>query len=248
MPQGSRNTSRYARDWISLPTPSCSLSWTANGNAITYGGTPAAGQLAALTAALIGFTYQVQAADAPASVADALAAAVNADGRLVAVSSGGTVTVTDASGTAIPVSGATAALGTAYRETRRQEQRLMVTCWCPTPLLRDQLAAAIDNALSGLDWLDVGDPTLARFRYFSTSESDAGTDASAYRRDLHYLVEYATIQTQVSAPMLAAIGLLHALGVDLSFGTDSPVSGVLLNADGDILTDAAGNVLVEPTP
>ena len=249
MPQGSRNTSRYGRDWQPLPAPECTLTAAATGNVVTYGGAAATGQLAAFSASEIGFVYQVQASDTPASIAAALTASINSDGRLTATSSGPAIAVTDDAGLTIPATGTTAALGTSYRETRRQEQRVMVTCWCPSPELRDQLASAIDNVLSDTDWLDVGDPVSARFRYFSTSESDAGTDASAYRRDLHYLVEYATIQTQTSAPMLASIGLLHALGVDISFGAKSPISGFMTPDGGQTLElDAAGNVLVQPTP
>ncbi len=250
MPQGSRNTSRYSRDWQPFPTPGCTLTATASGNAVTFGGIASAEQLAAFSAGRIGWVYAVQAGDTLSTIAAALAALVTSDGRLIATASGATVTVTDPTGLALPASCTTAALGSAWRETRRQEQRLMVTAWCPTPLLRDQLAAAIDNALSGIDWLAVGsDPTLTRIRYFSTSESDAGTDASAYRRDLHFLLEYPTIQTQTSAPLIYATALLHALGVDITAGTQSPISGVLSTDGGTTIeTDAAGDILVQPTP
>lgn len=250
LPGGSRNVSRYSRDWQQVAAPAApTLTASASGNTVTFGGTAAAGQLAALAAERIGWVHAVQATDTPATVTAALAAAVNADGRLQATTSGATVSVTDPLGAATPASGYTAGTGTAFRETRRQEQRILVTVWCPMPPLRDTLASAIDNALSGVDWLDTSDPTLTRLRYVGTAESDGGVNASLFRRDLTLLAEFPTIQFQTSAPVIFPIGLLHALGVDITTGTGSPISGVL-SADGGatIETDAAGNVLVQPSP
>ncbi|MCQ8239557.1 hypothetical protein [Rhizosaccharibacter radicis] len=77
----------------------------------------------------------------------------------------------------------------------------------------------------------------------SPPENDAGT----YRRDLNFLIEYLTVQT-MSAPMLAGIGLLHVLGVNIGFGGGAPIGGVQVDGTGNILTDAAGQPLVETAP
>ncbi len=224
IPGGSRDTSRYPRDWHSLPATPATLTVTSSGNVVTFGGTPGAAQLASLSAANIGYSYAVQASDTLATIASGLAAAVNADGRLVATAAGPAVTITTTGGNGKTATGYANSTGTAWRETRRQEQRMMVSIWCPTPELRDLLGGAIDNGFSDVDFIDAGDPTTTRIRYFGTSETDSGTNASLYRRDLNFLCEYPTIQTLVAAPMVFGVGTLED-GQDSTFGTLFPSTG-----------------------
>lgn len=243
LPGGSRNVSRYDREWHSIPGGAATLTATAVRNTVTYGGTAATGELASLTVGGIGFIYAVEPGDTLGIIAAAIAGAINSDGQFRATIRGPTVTVTAYNGLAIPVTGFGSSTGTAWRETRRQEQRLMVTVWCPTPALRDTLAAAIDNGMSDVDWLDAGDPTSARIRYFSTAESDAGTNASEYRRDLNFAIEYPTIQTVIAAPLIVPAGLLHIAGTLRVFSTAQPGSGIAEDGSGALLMDAAGNLL-----
>lgn len=224
MPGGSRDTSRYPRDWHSMPVAAPTLTVASSGNVVTFGGTPGAAQLASLSAANIGYSYAVQASDTLATIASALAAAVNADGRLVATAAGPAVTITTTGGNGKTAIGFANFTGTAWRETRRQEQRMMVSIWCPTPDQRDALGGAIDNGFSDVDFIDAGDPTTTRIRYFGTSETESGTNASLYQRDINFLVEYPTIQTQVSAPMVFGVGTLED-GQDSTFGTLFPSTG-----------------------
>nr|WP_321985337.1 hypothetical protein [uncultured Lichenicoccus sp.] len=223
IPGGSRDTSRYPRTWCTLPIAAPTLTVTSSGNVVTFGGTPGAAQLASLSAANIGYSYAVQASDTLASIASALASAVNADGRLVATATGPSVTITTTGGNGKTAIGYANSTGTAWRETRRQEQRMMVSIWCPTPELRDLLGGAIDNGFSDVDFIDAGDPTTTRIRYFGTSETDSGTNATLYRRDINFLVEYPTIQTQTSAPMVFGVGTLED-GADSTFGTLLPTT------------------------
>ena len=223
IPGGSRDTSRYPRDWHSLPAAPCTLTASSSGNVVTFGGTPGAAQLASLTASNIGFSYAVQASDTLATIATALAAGINADGRLQATATGPAMTITTPDGTPKPATGFANSTGTAWRETRRQEQRIMISIWCPTPNLRDALGGAIDNGLSDVDFIDAGDPTTTRFRYFGTSETDSGTNASLYRRDLNFVCEFPTIQTQTSAPMVFGVGTIEA-GEVQTFGTLEPAA------------------------
>ena len=223
IPGGSRDTSRYPRTWHTLPVAAPTLTVSSSGNVVTFGGTPGAAQLASLGVANIGYSYAVQTNDTLASIASALATAVNADGRLVATAAGPTLTITTTGGNGKTVTGFANSTGTAWRETRRQEQRMMVSIWCPTPLLRDLLGGAIDNGFSDIDFIDAGDPITTRIRYFGTSETDSGTNASLYRRDINFLVEYPTIQTQTSAPMVFGVGTIDA-GEVQTFGTLEPAA------------------------
>jgi hypothetical protein len=249
LPGGSRNTSRYARDWSAIAFAPSTIQAASTGNVVTFSGTATAGQAAGISAARIGFGYAVQSSDTPSSIAAAIATQINSDGRLTGSASGASVTVTDGYGTVIPALGVTAGAGTSQRELRRQEQRIMVTVWAPNPDLRDGLTSAIDAVLAGTDWLTLSDGTEARIRYAGTSESDQASQAELYRRDVNFTVEYATTQTGIFPQMLFPIGLLHSIGVNTAFGTNSPISGALTPDGGQtILTDAGGNILVQPSP
>ena len=223
IPGGSRDTSRYPRDWHTLPGTAPTLTASSSGNVVTFGGTPGAAQLASLSAANLGYSYAVRASDTLDSIATALATAVNADGRLLAATTGPSVTITTTGGNGKAATGFANSTGTAWRETRRQEQRMMVSIWCPTPELRDLLGGAIDNGFSDIDFIDAGDPTTTRIRYFGTSETDSGTNATLYRRDINFLVEYPTIQNAVSAPMVFDVGMIEA-GQHSTFGTLLPLA------------------------
>ncbi|MCQ8279868.1 hypothetical protein NFI95_15595 [Acetobacteraceae bacterium KSS8] len=249
-PGGSRDTSRYSRSPYPMAQIASTLTSTSGGNSVTFGGAAQAGGQAGILAAGIGFGVITQATDTPSTVAAALVAAITSDGRLNAAATGPTVTVTalDTSD-GIPSTGFTAVGQQAQSELRRQEQRIQVTAWCPTPILRDQLASLIDTALAGTDWLTLSDGSSARIRYVSTSESDASSQAALYRRDLIYVVEYPTTTTVTVPVLLFPAGVLQVSGVITTFADQQPIAGVL-SADGGatVEVDAGGNILVQPNP
>ena len=226
MPGGSRSATRYPPTWHSMPLPPCTLTVTSSGNVVTFGGTPALTQLASLTAANIGFSYVVQANDTLASIATALAGIVNADGRLVASANGPSVAVTTTGGNGKTATGFANPTGTAWRETARQQQRIRVAIYAPTPEFRDILGSAIRTGFSdpAYDFIDVGDPTTTRLQYADTVESDVGTNATLYQRFIDFLAEFPTIQTQVAAPMVFGVGNLDIDAADQTFGTLEPAA------------------------
>ena len=92
--------------------------------------------------------------------------------------------------------------GTSRFEARRQRKGIRVIFWCPDPNSRDNLASAIDALMVQTAFLALDDTTSARITYRDTSIYDQSENASLYRRDLLYDVEYATIVTQGSPSML----------------------------------------------
>lgn len=221
LPGGSRNVTRYARSWHSNPLPPCSLIASASGNVAAFGGVPSVGQLAGISAANFGASYAVQSGDTLISIAAALAAEISRFPGMAASASGAMVTVLR-NGQPVPVSSVSSSVGTEWRETRRQDQMLMVSAWCPTPDMRDAISNAIDTAMSAQDWLDAGDPVTSRITYVSTAEIDSAENASLYRRDFRFLVEYATIQTVSASPMLYPSGTLTDARVVVPIGFITP--------------------------
>lgn len=197
-----RNTTRYGRDDIEI-APAHTLTAAVAGNQVTIGGTVSTPQnVLVLCGARFVFSYSVQNADTLASIAAALAA-------MIAASFPGT----SASGSAITISGSpgivqarVAGQGQVWTEQGRQEKSFWITCWCPTPTMRDVLAPAIDLALRQLDFITMSDQGAARLRYSSSRTSDEGSKVQIYRRDLVYSVEYATA-TVTDAPEIGAIGV-----------------------------------------
>lgn len=189
-PEGmERNTTRWPRDEQLLTAPVHTLSASVAGSVVTIGGTVAVPQNVIVLCGKTAFAYAVQANDTLASIAANVAA-------LIAARFPGT----NASGPAITIAGKPglvqariASTGQVYVEQSRQEKTYWITCWCPTPVMRDTLAAAIDVALKELDFITVGvEQSQARIRYASTRVSDEGQKVQIYRRDLVYTVEYGT--------------------------------------------------------
>jgi hypothetical protein len=86
-------------------------------------------------------------------------------------------------------------------ESRRQEKDVRIICWCPSPIVRDAVAAAIDAALNKITFLPLADSTMARLIYQNTASYDQAQNALLYRRDLIYTAEYPTV-TKLEQPSM----------------------------------------------
>ncbi len=200
VPGATRNTTRYAPDW--LPDPVIpTLTVTAAGTTATFAGTADPGQLAGLLVDGTSYVHRTSLGDTPALVAATLAAALSPT-RIVTVA-GASLTIPSASSLVARI----AADATSAQELRRQRQEFRITAWCPTPDLRDAACEAVDIAFAATPFLTLADgntPSLqrARLRYASTTTFDTRQDAALYRRDLLYTVEYPTTQVATEPSML----------------------------------------------
>ncbi len=212
-PGEQRTTTRYPDEWTVAQTRPVTLVALATGNTVAFSGSADAGQLAGVLVGGTAAVHRTVAGDTPASVAAALAKALRS--VQAATASGATLTVPNA----ISLVARVAADQTGTRETRRQRVGVRVVCWCPEPKLRDATAAAIDVALSAVDFVSFPDASAGRLLYVASLPSDRAQDAGLYRRDLLYSVEFATTLTatlpsllfsdlQVTAGGLAAKSLL----------------------------------------
>ncbi len=205
VPGATRNTTRYAPDWLPDPVvPTLTASVT--GTTATFAGSADLGQLAGLLVDGTSYVHRTSQGDTPALVAATLAAAIYAT-RIV-TTQGASLTIPSAS----TLVARTAADATSAQELRRQQQEFRITAWCPTPILRDLACEAIDVAASATPFLTLADGSAARLRFASTTTFDTRQDAALYRRDLLYIVEYPTTQAVTEPSML--FGTL-GLGADL---------------------------------
>lgn len=201
-PGVERNTTRYFKDWQTLPIqPSAPLLTLAvSGRSVTVGGTIQAGDVAAVK---VGTTkaYAVASSGSLSSVATALAA-------LAAVDFAGTAAVgpviTFPAGpplyTAVGGNGAASIM-----ELRQQLRGWQITVWAPTPGQRDAVGKAIDTAFAGIERVLLPDQTNAHLIYESSRVSDANQLQQEYRRDLFYSVEYSTTITNIDQIITAIV-------------------------------------------
>jgi hypothetical protein len=202
-PDGSptRLVTPHAAVWAATAnTPS--LVATVDRLNIDFGGQAAVGQVVAVSVDGHPYVYRVVAGDTAALIAGIMAQAIRQDR---------TATLT---GPRIFVPGAhtltarVVADAAARREVRRQEQGVRVTCWCPSPALRDQAAALIDGALAASTFIMLADGTQAHVTYASTVVMDQTQNVLLYRRDIIYAAEYPTVITEVQ-PVMAIGDLLY---------------------------------------
>jgi hypothetical protein len=142
------------------------------------------------------YAYRTRSGDTPELVAASLASLMRA--RRVVNLSGATVAIAGAA----TIQGRVVADASMQQEVRRQEQDFHVTCWCPTPAMRDATSIAIDQLLSTTAFIALGDGTAGKLVYAGTTLFDQSQNARLYRRDLTYCVEYATVSTKLKPTMV----------------------------------------------
>ena len=198
VPGATRNTTRYASDWLPDPViPSLSVSVV--GTTATFAGTAGLGQIAGLLVDGHPYVHRTVHGDTPALVAATLAAAISRS--RIALNTGASVNVPGAA----TLVARTAADATTARELRRQQQQFRVVAWCPAPDLRDATCEAIDIAFAATPFLQLPGGFPARLRFAATTTLDTGQDEALYRRDLLYTVEYPTTQTVTEPSMLFGV-------------------------------------------
>ncbi len=209
-PGMGRNTTRYAPIW-SVPNPvACTLLASVSGAAVTFSGTPSAGQTVGIQ---LGYpqtmvqttpggttvaTYLVKAGDTLTLVAAGIAAQIAG-----ATSSGPVATM--------PSSLVDCFIGqpqTAALLTRQQQQAFRISCWCPSPAARDALCAVVDQAMATIEMagrFSTPDGSNCRLMYVGTYPDDKPAKDRVWRRDFRYTVEYPTTQIAVQPQMTAGI-------------------------------------------
>jgi hypothetical protein len=187
-----RNTTRFTTDIHTLNIPAPTVTATISGQTITFTGSLPTPQNIGVIIGDFSPTaktaiYPATSADTMITIAAGLAALLVTAG-IAATASGPVLTLP---ATAI-ASASVGVFGTAWQELKRQERSIQVTLWCPTPAMRDLAAPLIDVALVQNEHLLLDDGSGARLVYQRTMISDERQTVEIYRRDLVYMVEYAT--------------------------------------------------------
>jgi hypothetical protein len=207
----TRLTSRYPLTWQTATDNAPTLTTTQATVTVTFGGSGGGGQVAGVLVGPgnppTGYSYRLTASDTPATVATAFAALIPG-----ASASGPVLTI----GSGTLINAAVVADQTAWRETRRQEVGIAVTCWCPTPASRDAIGTAVDAGFANLtdafgnltQFMPLPDGSAARLRYNTNHTDDAPDFDGLWRRDLRYMAEYPTAQTLLQPEMLFLLGTL----------------------------------------
>nr|WP_294546320.1 hypothetical protein [uncultured Rhodopila sp.] len=190
-----RITTRYLPKWQYTPVQPGTTA-TATGTTITIGGTPTVGDAVGALIDRAAYVYRIQSGDAAGLIAGNLAGLIQAD-RVVSVR-GTTITIPGAGSV---IARAVADCPSSY-ESRRQEKDVRVACWCPSPTVRDTVAAAVDAAMNQVSFLVLADSTYARITYKNTASYDQAQNALLYRRDLVYVAEYPTVTVLTQPSMI----------------------------------------------
>jgi hypothetical protein len=202
---GGRTTTRYPDCWFPTVAPPPALTVSTTATTATFAGTAAAGQVAGLRVDDQTYVYRVQEADTPASIAASVGLLVRSN-RVVTVAG---------SSVAVPGAGTFVARvvadATVMQEVRRQAKDFRLTCWCPTPALRDSVVAAIDLRFAPLRFITFADGSGGRLLFAGSTVFDQSENATLYRRDLVYTVEYPTILSATQPAMLFGDGTLEGV-------------------------------------
>jgi hypothetical protein len=189
-----RITTRYLPEWQALSMAPGVTATTAD-QTIIISGSPAVGDVIGALIDGAAYAYRIQAGDTTGLVASNLSQLIQANRP--ATTQGFTIALQDAGSIQVRVVCDNA---TSF-ESRRQEKDLRIICWCPTPSIRDSVAAAVDTAINQMSFLVLPDGTNTRVTYRNTASYDQAQNALLYRRDLIYTVEYPTI-TSVQQPSM----------------------------------------------
>jgi hypothetical protein len=232
----ARDTTRYFRDFHGCAGVA-TITATLSGLTITFAGTIAVGHAIAVQCAGVWFPYLVQAGDTATTIAAAFAALIpnaTASGAVLTLPSGG------AAPQVRVVMG-----GTASAEVSRQRAVFRISCWAPTPELRDQVFAQLPGivAFAG-SRLTLPDGSIATWMGQSeTGPDDIPARANEWRRDVLATYEFGVLYTIQAMAMLLLEVVVTAVGTVTDAGDVAYPTSVWTDDNGDPLVDAAGNLL-----
>ncbi len=213
------NTTRYVPRAIPISVAPATLALSVSGDVVTVGGGMPSPFSAQNLAVLIGstpFVYPIQPTDTLTSIATGLAALI-AQQYPGTTSSGAQITLPAG---ASPRAARVGTMGTVATEWERQNQRMQITIWAPTPTARDQLGAAIKSSLAQVAFLLLPDGFGARILAQQCNFQDSSELELIYRRDLIYAVEYPTTVTEQAATVVA-------LEIDFEAADGTPITATV---------------------
>jgi hypothetical protein len=196
VPGMERNTTRYSTDWQTLAQPVHSITATVTPTTVTLAGTVSVPQNVAVLVNGTAYIHAVQTGETLTSIATALAAQINVD--TTASSAGAVITIAGAHALEARIGG----VGIIARVLRSQQRLFQISVWASSPEQRTAAAVIIDGAFAHLSFLTLSDGFAARITYQKTAENDRNMLDGLYRRDLDFLVDYATTETSTATEIV----------------------------------------------
>ncbi|MHC8295326.1 hypothetical protein [Pseudomonas sp. LB3P58] len=203
-----RKTTRYiGRSWEPLVEPVHTVVMTVAGAVVTLSGTISKQNLL-INLNGTHYVYAMQVTDTLTTAATALASMIPGASNV-----GPVITLTGAHNVFTRVGG----FGTAFKETKRQEQMVQIIIWANSPDARAAVADPLDSALSDGTNIAFTDGSAGIVRSGGSLMTDQLQKADLYRIDLFYTIDYATTQTlqatEVIAPVLNIVNAQSGLPV-----------------------------------
>lgn len=249
VPRGTRNMTRHLFKWRPGPPVTPTLTAVVSGNTVTFDGICSVGQVTGVAFGPSGgssqaYSYRLTTSDTPITVASELAS------RIPGASASWNVLTVPTNYDLVARVGADQPM---WLETRRQEQQIWVIGWCPSPAARDAVMSAIDAGFANMqdqygrysNQFAMPDGSNAVFRYVNTSTDDAPQQASLWRRDLRYRIEYPTTVVQMQPVALWIGGYITNGGPPTCWGdvsTSEPQDDQTLNAFATVAVTAGLSV------
>jgi len=186
--KSDKNTTRYTKRWQPLSIPDASVVMALDDDyVITITGVAANDQVATIKTSTEVVSHQIVAGESMDDIAAALG--VQLTGAVVVDN---TITIPNEFNIQLGVT----VLGSAAKEIKRQNKQFCVTIWTTNPDDRDVLGEAIDAYLSDIERFVLPDDFYARIIYNGMIDIDDLQTHRMYKRELEYLIEYATTITQ----------------------------------------------------
>ncbi len=160
-----------------------------SGATVTVGGSPKIGDVAVIGKNYTSYAYAVTSTDTTATIAAQLAS-------LIGGTASGSV-VTAPSGT-FDLTALVSTPGTMLQPMRRINRMVQITCWAPTPALRDATAKLVDAGLWNAERLTMPDGTSCGITYQTSPMTDMLERVNLYRRDIIVQAQFVTTQTETA--------------------------------------------------
>lgn len=184
----ARATTRFQTLWDTVSINEPTLSLNVNNNQISVDGAVSTPQSCMVFVNSIAYSYGVLPDDTLESIAAGLAAEIpyaTAIGNVVTVGNNPYYIFTRV-----------IVAGQSVRELAREMRMMFVTIWAPTPQIRSIIGNAVNVLFSATYRPVMPDGTYAQLSYSGSREEDLLEKVKCYRRDLHFIVEYAITQTE----------------------------------------------------
>lgn len=186
--KSDQNTTRYTKRWQSISAPDATVEMVLGDDyVITITGVAADEQVATIKTSSEVASHQISAGESMNDIAAALG--VQLTGAVVVDN---TIAIPNEFNIQLGVG----VLGKVAKEIKRQNKRFCVTIWTPTYIDRDAIGEAIDVYLSDIERFVLPDDFYARIIYNGTVDIDDEQTHRIYKRELEYLIEYATTLTE----------------------------------------------------